>query len=110
MDKNKKIYVFTIIEGTSMILLGILTIIEASAALNDVTINKGTEYLLISLVLILTMVATLLGISSYSFLKRQAKKIEPITNVKKTLQPKHIICFLLFNLIMIFRLVTLILT
>lgn len=106
MDKNKKIYILTLIEGISMILFGILTIIESSS----VTINEGTEYLLISLVLILTIVSTILGIFTYSFLKRQVKEIEPITNSKKTLQPKHIIYFLLFNLIVFFRLFTLIIT
>ena len=102
MDKYNKIYIFTRIEAISMILFGILTMIESSATLNDVTINQGTEYLLISIVLILTAVATLLGIFTYSFLKRQVKKIEPVTNSNKTLQPKHIIIFLLFNLIVLF--------
>ncbi len=108
MGKNKKIYIFILIEGISMMLFGILTLIESFATLNDVTINEGTEHLLIALVFILTVVSTPLGIFTYSFLKRQAKRIEPVANSKKTLKPKHIVYFLLFNLIVLFRLYTLI--
>ena len=104
MDINKKIYIFTLIQGISMIILGILTLTESSR-----TINEGIEYLLIALVFILTVVSTLLGIFTYSFLKRQVKKMEPNTNSKKALQPKHIIYFFMFNLIVLIRLVTLIL-
>ena len=61
MDKHKRTYLFTRIEGIAMILFGVLTLIESFAILNDVTINEGAESFLISLILIFTAAATLLG-------------------------------------------------
>ena len=105
MDKNKKIYIYILVQGISMILFGVLTLIESYE-----TINEETEYLFIALVLISTVVSILLGIFSYSSLKRQAKEMDPTTNPKKTLKPRYIIYYLVFNLIVLFRLYTLAIT
>ena len=105
MDKNKKIYIYILVQGISMILFGVLTLIESYE-----TINEETEYLFIALVLISTVVSILLGIFAYSFLKRQVKEMDPTTNTKKTLKPRYIIYYLVFNLIVLFRLYTLVIT
>lgn len=100
MDIKKKTYLFNFIEGFSMILFGVFMVAESY-----MKIKKETVMLIVSLNIILIIISTILGIYYYVLVKRQYKKTNEINNLKNPEQTRYIKWYLLFNLIMVLRLI-----
>lgn len=99
MDIDKKLYRFKIIEGISLIYYGILLMVGQLAQ-----IEEKTKFCLLFLSMVLIMISTIEGSTTYYFLRKHNKEKGDNTIENKRFKPKHVIYFLLINLMGIFNL------